>query len=159
MRWGPASSAEEDKGQERCPVVTRACERPSGPAEPPQPGLPRPPPKTIIAQGSPGLTPHHPLPGEVGECRGNWGRHCLQRGAGPSAFPGLPAWEGRITGPGREGDGSESRPLPAPQSFSSHFQRRTLVLVQTSLPLGMIVKARGHLVDHGFESALLAKGN
>lgn len=160
---GPGQQCRGGGGpQERCPWSPGPVKGPQGHGTSPARGFQ----DHLLKHHCPGLTQPHPFlitptrgSGWERMQEGNWGAATVSRvGAGPSAFPALPAWEGRITGPGREWRyGSESRPLPAPQSFSSHFQRRIPSAGANTASSGNNARARGHLVDQGAESALLAK--
>lgn len=123
------------------PVVTRACERPSGSRNLSSQGLPRPPPKTIIAQGSPSLTPSSsPLPGEVGGNAGGelGGGHCLQSGSRTQCPPRL-ACLGRQNHRARKGVEMDLSPGP----FQLPSLAESPVLVQTPLPLGTMSEQEG----------------
>ena len=139
-------------------MVTRACARPSGSPNLSSQELPRPPPKTSLPRA------HQPRSSLITSTRGS-GRECRRGGGGrplspeweQDPAPSQPCLPGKARSQGQEGsgDGSESRQLPAPQSFSSPFQCRIPSAHANTASFGNNVRATGHLVDQGAESALL----
>lgn len=158
---GPGQQCRAGGGpRERCPRSPGPVKGPQGHRTSPARGFQ----DHLLKHHCPGLTQPHPF--LITPTRGS-GRECRRGGRGRPLSPereqdparSQPCLPGKAGSQGWEGsgDGSESRPLPAPQSFSSHFQCGIPSAGANTASFGNNARARGHLVDQRAESALLAK--